>query len=61
MMPCIDQESGSNAIYEEFLNCKSNNYIMEEKENSEAISSNGEFDEFKDCDEISETDPYFIQ
>ena len=61
MIPNIDQESGSNAIYEEFMNCKSNNYIMEEKDDSEAISSNGEFDEFKECEELSENDPYFIQ
>jgi hypothetical protein len=34
-------------MYDEFLNCNSYLYNMQEKENSESISSDGEFNEFK--------------
>lgn len=59
-LPVVDHESGDRQMYEEFLNCTTNNYNIQEKENSEEISSNGEFEEFKDCDEYSEDNPIFV-
>jgi len=59
-LPLIDPESGNRQLYDEFLNCKSNNYAIQEKEDSDEISSEGEFNEFKDCDMLNEDADYFV-
>ena len=59
-LPLVDPESGNRQLYDEFLNCKSNNYAIQEKDDSEEISSEGEFNEFKDCAMVNEDDDYFV-
>ena len=46
-------------MYKEFTECNSFMYSMPERENSESISSDGEFNEFKDFDLVDETDDRF--
>jgi len=48
-------------LYDEFLNCNSYLYKMQEKEDSEAISSDGEFNEFKDFELLDQADSRFVQ
>ena len=47
-------------MYDEFLNCNSYLYNMQDKQNSESISSDGEFNEFNQVDLIDCTDEKFI-
>ena len=47
-------------MYEEFLNCESNIYKLQEK-NSDSISSDGEFNEFNYYDLVEETDETFVR
>ena len=47
-------------MYDEFLNCNSYLYNMQDKQNSESISSDGEFNEFNYFDLIDETDEKFV-
>jgi len=48
-------------MYDEFMNCNSYLYKMPEKEDSEAISSDGEFNEFKEFELLDQADARFIQ
>ena len=50
----------SPVLYDEFLNCNSYLYKMEEKDDSEQISSDGEFNEFKQVEMVAETDQMFV-
>lgn len=47
-------------MYAEFLNCNSYLYDMQDKNNSESISSDGEFDEFKYHELVDQKDQLFI-
>jgi hypothetical protein len=47
-------------MYDEFLNCNSYLYNMQDKQNSESISSDGEFNEFNYFELIDCTDEKFI-
>jgi hypothetical protein len=60
-LPHQDHDSNNRQFYDEFLNCTTNNYNIQEKEDTEEISSNGEFDEFKDPMTIAEDDEFFIE
>jgi hypothetical protein len=42
------------------MNCNSYLYKMPEKDDSEAISSDGEFNEFKDAEQVPVNDERFI-
>lgn len=62
----IDQNAGlhdecSPQLYEEFLNCNSYMYQMQEKDDSEAISSEGEFAEFQQFTFFDQTDVRFVE
>ena len=46
-------------MYKEFTECNSFMYSMPDRENSESISSDGEFNEFKEYDLVDETDDRF--
>jgi len=48
-------------LYDEFLNCNSYMYKIQDKEDSEAISSDGEFNEFKEFELIDQADGRFVQ
>lgn len=56
----IQQEDCTPNMYNEFLDCNSYLYQIQERENSESISSDGEFNEFKHVDLVEETDSKFI-
>lgn len=60
-MPVYDNDSGDRQFYDEFMNCTTNNYNIQDKENSESISSDGEFKEFQDLEYIEENDDYLIK
>ena len=47
-------------MYNEFLDCNSYLYEMQEKEDTQSISSEGEFDEFKYGDLLDESDSRFV-
>ena len=48
-------------MYDEFLNCNSYLYNMEEKVNSESISSDGEFNEFNYFNLVHETSEPLVE
>ena len=58
MKGCGDECSPN--MYDEFLNCNSYLYNMQDKQNSESISSDGEFNEFNYFELIDCTDEKFI-
>lgn len=43
------------------MNCTTNNYNIVDKENTESISSDGEFQEYKDCEEVSENNDILVR
>lgn len=47
-------------MYDEFINCNSYLYQLEEKENSESISSDGEFLDFVDAELVQQEDQMFV-
>ena len=48
-------------MYNEFLDCNSYIYNIQERENSDSISSDGEYNEFKQFDLLDEADDRFVQ
>jgi hypothetical protein len=56
----IVQDECSPNMYDEFLNCNSYLYNMQDKQNSESISSDGEFNEFNYFELVDETDEKFV-
>lgn len=59
--PVVDNESGNRQFYDEFLNCTTNNYNIPDKQDSESISSDGEFNEFNDFKILNEDDDELIR
>jgi hypothetical protein len=51
----------SENMYNEFLNCNSYMYQIQQKENTESISSDGELNEFKSFDLVAVDDDQFIE
>lgn len=48
-------------MYNEFLDCNSFMYQIQQKENTESISSDGELNEFKSFDLLAMDDDQFIE
>ena len=51
----------SENMYNEFLDCNSYMYQIQQKENTESISSDGELNEFKSFDLLAMDDDQFIE
>ena len=51
----------SEKMYNEFLDCNSFMYQIQQKENTESISSDGELNEFKSFDLLAMDDDHFIE
>jgi hypothetical protein len=59
--PLLHEHEVSEKMYNEFLDCNSFMYQIQQKENTESISSDGELNEFKSFDLLAMDDDHFIE